>query len=145
MVLAHTALAALLFYITRIIKGKIDKFGASCQLPNYLFVLLQNVVFINRPRCNECSARSATFWKFRKEHFAGVTVFLVRNRQFHWWKGRQWQTLIGSHRMKHGQILQKISEALPLIKIYRMTPLSARSFSMDSSFNSSKNIYNYCT
>jgi hypothetical protein len=34
-----------------------------------------------------------------------------------------------------GQILLKISAPLPLIKTFQMTPLSARSISMDSTFN----------
>jgi hypothetical protein len=78
MAIAHTVLAAAsVLHHAGISKGTMNKFEARYQLPNDLFVLLQNVVFINRPRCNECSARAARFWKFRKEHFAGVTVFSV--------------------------------------------------------------------
>jgi hypothetical protein len=44
------------------------------------------------------------------------------------------ESLKGSHRMGGGQKLLIISAPLPLKRIFRMSPLLARSISMDSTF-----------
>jgi hypothetical protein len=114
MAMGHTALVE-----------SFNKFGAICQLPNDLFVL-QNVVFITRLMRNECSAPM----EIAERTVRRCEGFVVCIQQL--------RSLLPIDEQGDTDKLQ-----WTLIKTYRMTPLSARSFSMDSSFNSSRYTYNY--